>query len=471
MVDLNDVSAERAVLAGICKFNQDAFFDVADIVNTKTFTVDSNQIIYRCLQQILENVKQDEIRIVDYPAILSAAKTLGLDDFFTKRTEQDHLRAIFNMPVKLENVRGFAQKIRKLEIAREAIEVADYIGSTLKRVNGTEPISNILSLLETPVFDFVTSLVNIKSGPVNIATNSEEYFKFLSENKRTVIGISTGFPQYDKAIGGGLRRKTVNLIAGRLKTGKSSISNNVGLHVAEKLKIPTLYVDTEMSREDQLHRAAANLSNYTINEIESGNFDISIIEPYRKRLEQIPLDYENVAGASFEEILNIIRRWIFKKVGFNDNGLTNDCLVIYDYFKLMNTDGLDKVAEYQKLGFQISQLHDFAVKYDIPILTFAQLNRDGISKEDTSIISGSDRIGWICSNISIFKVKTDEEIAEDGLEAGNRKLIPIACRHGPGLPFGQYISMKMDGAHCRVQEVIVNKDNNNLHKEDELVPF
>ena len=43
---------ERVVLAGLCQYGKDAYYDVSDIINTKTFSLDSNQALYRCLEKI-----------------------------------------------------------------------------------------------------------------------------------------------------------------------------------------------------------------------------------------------------------------------------------------------------------------------------------------------------------------------------------------------------------------------------------
>ena len=72
-----------------------------------------------------------------------------------------------------------------------------------------------------------------------------------------------------------------------------------------------------------------------------------------------------------------------------------------------------------------------------------QLNRDGITKESTDAVSGSDRLIWLCTSFSILKEKSPEELAEDGPNTGNRKLVPIVSRHGPGMQDGNYINMKM----------------------------
>ena len=81
------------------------------------------------------------------------------------------------------------------------------------------------------------------------------------------------------------------------------------------------------------------------------------------------------------------------------------------------------------------------------------MNRDGITKESTDAVSGSDRLIWLCTSFSIFKEKSAEELAEDGPKAGNRKLVPIVSRHGPGMHDGNYINLKMDGDYAKLSEL------------------
>ena len=100
------------------------------------------------------------------------------------------------------------------------------------------------------------------------------------------------------------------------------------------------------------------------------------------------------------------------------------------------------------------------VKYDVPCLSFVQLNRDGITRESTDVVSGSDRLIWLCTSFSIFKLKSEEEVAEDGIENGNRKLVPVVGRHGPGLDDGDYISMNMFGNIGKISE---GQTRNELH--------
>jgi len=113
----------------------------------------------------------------------------------------------------------------------------------------------------------------------------------------------------------------------------------------------------------------------------------------------------------------------------------------------------NNIQEYQALGFQITSLHNTCVKLDVPCLAFVQLNRDGITKESTDTVSGSDRLIWLCTSFTIFKNKSPEELAEDGLGAGNRKLVPVVARHGGGLDDGDYINMNIIGDKFIITEL------------------
>jgi hypothetical protein len=210
------------------------------------------------------------------------------------------------------------------------------------------------------------------------------------------------------------------------------------------------------------------MSGVPINEIATGQFTndddkMEQVEKAVEKIESIPYSYTSVAGRPFEQILNIIKRWLMQEVGTDECGKTNDCVVVYDYLKLMSSASIThNIQEYQALGFQITALHNLCVKYDFPCIAFVQLNRDGITKETTDTVSGSDRLIWLCTSFSIFKKKSPEELAEDGPSAGNRKLVPVVARHGAGLDDGDYINMDMMGEHAKLIEL---KTRNEFKKQ------
>lgn len=478
---LNDPAAERAVVAGVLHYNASAYFDIADIISDNTFTIDSNAILFKCAKYAIE--KDNDVKI-DIPTIYSSAQELGLSHVYTKTEEVKHLHAVMSMPVQLPNIRKFAAKIRKLEIARLLHGQLEIAQDKLVELRGDESITHILGIAEDSIFDFTSLLNDSDDEPELMGAGLTAYIEHLAANPVECVGISTGYPVFDIAIGGGLRNGTVNMIGARPKTGKSVLAMNIGSHISRNINIPVLYLDTEMMKEDQIHRMMAMLTETNINDIETGKFGATVhgasVIAMARRLEEAntPFYYKNISGKPFEDILAIMRRWLIKKVGLNDDGKAKPCVVIFDYLKLMSDDGLANLQEYQLLGFMMTGLHNFAVRYKLPVLSFMQLNRDGINKESTDVASGSDRIVWLCSNFSIYKKKSDEEISKSGKDSGNRKMVPIVARHGGDWNDGDYINMHMQGQFAKIVEgktaYEVDKEDDGfvIEEEDESdVPF
>tara|TARA_Y100000296_G_C5179860_1_gene263072 strand:- start:4034 stop:5488 length:1455 start_codon:yes stop_codon:yes gene_type:complete len=450
---LEDAAAERAVLAGLCQYGLDSYLEV-DFIDADSFNNSMNQVIFSCIHKsISENNK------VELSSILSAAHNLGVSEAINNKDEIGFIRSLFNFPIHKENVKTHAARIEKLKLARSLKKTIKACEKRLDSVTGDEEIIDVISIVESPILDATSSVYQMSGKQTEvIGEDIDEYLDYLSNNVSDMVGIPTGFTRYDLAIGGGLRRKCVDLIAARPKAGKSMFGDAVALNVARKLKIPVLMLDTEMAKEDHLNRMLANLSGIKINTIATGKFtenelDKEKVQEAADNLKDTSYHYISIAGQPFDNILGIMRKWIYQHVGFDENGVTKDCLIIYDYLKLMGSENISSaMQEYQVLGFQITKLHNFCVKYDVPCLSFVQLNRDGITRESTDVVSGSDRLIWLCTSFSILKMKSEEEMADDSHRHGNRKLVPVVSRHGPGLDDGDYINIKMFGEFAKIEE-------------------
>jgi len=453
-MDLNNVASERAVLAGICSYGIDCLVDVESLLDEETFSIDHNKVLYQCVKQLAK--KSNVIQFVD---ILAISQDLGLFEYVNTQDVIKHIHGVLNTPIELDSVKDHAKKIRRLQFARALRKRLKDSYDDLSGITGEESLASIMGIAEEPIQKLTMSYIREDdSNPKLIGDNIRSYLDSLDEVKE-IIGISSGYKAYDKAIGGGFRRKTVSLIGARVKTGKSMLADNISVFVTKELKIPVLMLDTEMSTTDHHDRLLSNLANIAIDEIPTGKFRKDTEKTERiysaaSKIETIPYSYINISGKPFSEVLSIVKRWLMKNVGFDEFGNLKDCLVIYDYMKLMSSDSITKnIAEHQALGFQITELHNFCVQNDCACLAFVQLNRDGITSEETDAVSGSDRLVWLCTNFSIFKAKSEEEKADDGIENGNRKLIPVVSRHGAGMGDEGYICLNMQGEFSRITEI------------------
>ena len=188
---LNDLPAERAVLAGIYRYGAETYYDVADIIDESSFTDDSNAVIFSCMKRVLET---DDTVSLDIPTMLSAAKEMGLETFFNTQ-EVQHLSSITKYPVLATNVRKFAAKVKKLEIARMMYDQLELTKEKYLEIKGDEPIAKILGLAEDSIMEVTGMVSGTDEAPTQMFDNIVEYLEELSEEPVDQIGISTGFPR------------------------------------------------------------------------------------------------------------------------------------------------------------------------------------------------------------------------------------------------------------------------------------
>lgn len=448
---LGNVGAERAVVAGILKFGRQGLVEIEDVgITDQSFTQTGNQAIFLSTKHILEN---KDLQKIDQTLLLIALKDLGYIALFETKKDIEYIASLFNFPIELPTLRDLAIRLEKLHITRMAIQKHREAIEGLEDINGTENIEHIIQLSENPIFELIVNLNKSKdSGPHLLFEKVEEVVQNLRDHPCDNMGIPTPWANYNAAIGGGLRRGGVNLVAARPKAGKSTLAKECLLHCTEILKIPSLMLDTEMVLEDQLIRSLASISEVRLKDVESGSFkdhyfsNSNIDKAVQKLKTNRLFWYESIAGKPFEEILAIIRRWIVKEVGYDDCGQVKNCVVVYDYFKLMDRNQLDNLQEYQAMGFQISKLTDFCKEFDFPCLAFVQLNRQ-------NDISQSDRLRWLAYSYSSFAKKEPQEQIDDGPNGGNRKLKVVDTRYGPGIEDNDYICMNFNRDINKIVEV------------------
>lgn len=468
MINQN-LAAERAVLAGICRYGSEAYYDVCDLIRESTFTDDSKQIIYKCMRHIIE---ADGNAKIDPPSIYAAANALGHGYVFEKRAEVEHLQALFNFPIDIKNVRRHAGTIGRLEITRLLDVQLSQAKEELREITGEEALSHILGIAENAIFNF-SSLINDSKGPQKLGEGLNELLSYLEENPVDQIGISTGYKKLDQSMGGGLR-PGVTVVGARIKQGKSFFGDNVGEYIAEH-ECPCLNVDTEMRIRDHQMRTTAMLAEVPINDIETGKFAHDPIKKAKvksaaERLHKVPYFHECISGLPFEEQLSVMRRWLVKEVGLKPDGTANKCVIVYDYLKLMSDESINNnIAEYQAIGFMMTGLHNFALRYNIPILAFVQLNRDGVTKETSDVAAQSDRILWLCIAFLIWKSKSDEEVAQDGPSNGNKKIVPVVSRYGEGLDSGDYINFDFKGWCGKIKELKLHSEVQTSNNGSQIV--
>ncbi|MCK9279250.1 MAG: AAA family ATPase [Melioribacteraceae bacterium] len=235
---------------------------------------------------------------------------------------------------------------------------------------------------------------------------------FNKANKGRVGIYIPVMPRLMKVING-IRRTQFIILFARPKTGKSSLLLNFGIETA-KQNIPVFYIDTEMSQKEQASRALSRMSAIKEWDIMDGSFmddeeKTKSINEFGKTLSEQEFYYCAAKAMDIDGIIALIREFVEKYVGYeimpNGKKKTKPCLIVYDWLKVADSDSLQKVKEYQELGFIATKLNDARRELDVPIIAGAQANRLGNDKDvgtnaafnAQNFLADSDRLLRFCT--------------------------------------------------------------------------
>jgi replicative DNA helicase len=453
MSKLSDSYSEKVILGNLLLQGSSSYFFVNVYLNKSDFYSPEHQAIYSCVEDICSDL---DISSITADTIVSSSTKLGLESLVSIDYIRD-VKESSDESMTENELKNFINNIRFWSVVRKFKGRISSLDKYLDKISPENPLSEIIAHAEKSVLDFIPDILN-EEEITNVGEFAADYIEYLSENPVDVPGIPSGFPRYDNSIGGGFRRGSVNIIGARPKVGKSTFCLNVSKNVVGQ-DIPVLYLDTEMTKETQTVKWVSLNSGVNQGLIETGKFveKANLKNAVDKSLEEIrtkKFNHINISGKSPEEYFSLMRRWVNTVVGRDENGRINDCLVVLDYLKTMSLDELGSHQEYQHLGDIVTKLHNFSVKYDVPILSAVQLNRDGINREDAGVVSASDRILWLCTNLTFLKKKSDEDVAAgDPLSNGDRKMIVVETRFGAGMDASsEYINVVSQLECCKLTE-------------------
>lgn len=383
--------------------------------------------------------KSEKDKIDNYFEILYDEDVCSYKDFMS------FIRMIISYNLR----KGIREKYKNIEKTIETIE---------------SPLE-IISFAEKQIFEY-TSKALCHSDMGNLGKNFDNWLaerqRELKESGKVNVGIETCFKYYNEYLGGAMRPSTVHVIASRPKRGKSFLGMTFADFTAHKLKVPVLYLDSEMDDNYQTIRRISMNSKVSLQDIEFCKFmkdvdKVNKVKEAKKYIEKYPITYISIKGWSIDEQISIIRRFFSRVVGKNKSGKYNPALVILDYLKLMHPRDKGADKEYEALGYRMTAMHDLISEYNSTIVMFIQQNRQGIDSDREDTISGSDRVLWLCDSFSILALKSPEEIALSKAEAqklststqstsriSNCKLIVKECRHGPRHHGRSYIGLYAD---------------------------
>lgn len=186
-------------------------------------------------------------------------------------------------------------------------------------------------------------------------------------------GISTGLDRLDEALGGGIKRSKVIVLAARPSVGKSSFAQQVGLQVASQGH-SVLMLSQEMPAADLVDRAVANLARVPLDRLVNGHFrddDWARIADGADTASRLPFYIDDQAGLTLNEVRAKARRMQ------QQHGLT---LLIVDYLQLCASTAAGDTRHHQ-IEVISRGLKTLSRELECCVMLLSQLNRSAAEGE------------------------------------------------------------------------------------------
>lgn len=424
---LHSIQVERHALGGLIQ-NPDAIADVDGFLKEKHFVASPHNVIFACLRDAyLKNEQVDKVLLAE------KIKNLGIT-FKDDINIFDYIDSIsFTSVTKKATIKA-CQEIVKYSVLRGIDSTLDTMKEKLQN-SANDPLDSTVSSLDGLYGGHMNSFDSVDE-PKPLFEGFYDEVEERGNNPFEEVGLATPFKEFNRLYGG-FRRRNLYIFAARAKAGKSTFLAEMGCEMSVMHKVPVLILDTEMSREEVKFRSGAAKSDVSLWHLKTGNWrkNQDYVNKVRSGLKGLESKYNqvyhlSVGNKSIEEVASICRRWYLKVVGRG-----NDCLIIYDYVKMVGNDERMR-KEYQEMGDKVDFLKKLAEELDCPILTACQNNRDGVVggrdaseiADDERSIGISDRITHFASGVWIFRRRTPEEVALDTVASGSHKLIEVVVR-------------------------------------------
>lgn len=183
-----------------------------------------------------------------------------------------------------------------------------------------------------------------------------------AREKRDVAGVPTGYRKLDDYTGG-WKKGEVIVIAADSGMGKTSF----GLNLVKNCKVPASFFSLEMEKKQLGQRFISMETGITYGQQNKGDLnpvEWSTFNRYLDKCEDMDIYIDDSAAINTEQFRGIIIKHI------KDHGTE---IAFIDYIQLMTGRGQNREGIIAKICYDLKAI---AKELEIPIVVFAQLNRD-----------------------------------------------------------------------------------------------
>jgi len=358
----HSIEAEQAVLGGLMRFNQG--FDRLGDLQAKHFYREDHSAIFA---QIIKLVSRGEAAnvVTVLAAMQGQGATFGGD-------LGPYLNQMAQSTPSAAGIEAQANIIVDRALLRGVITIGDKMASLAHH-----PLGKTGDQVLDQAQSWVTALAErrVRNEPRMIRAVLAEFIDGVSKRSEGQDNtISTGIADLDRLLNGGFRPQQLIIIGGRPSMGKTALSTEIGLNIADQHSV--LMFSMEMGDQEVGGRALANRGQVALSKV-MGRIDETDTPTWNGithgclKLDEARFAIDETAAITLLELRMKAKAWKRR------HGLD---LIIVDYLGLMSGGDGDKRTD--QIGSYSRGLKALAKELGVVVIALAQLSRKSEDRVD-----------------------------------------------------------------------------------------
>lgn len=356
--------AERSVLGAILLNNESLHRVLETGIEARDFYRTAHQKVFEVILFLSERGEP-----ADLVTVTAALRDRGA---FEQVGGSELLTSLFEDTFAVSNVVHYARIVRDKALLRRVIDVTSRISASA--FDGVEDTEAFLDDAEREIFTVADTRINKSFSSMHeILRDNIHTIEELGQRKSDVIGLSTGFNDFD-ILTSGLRPGQLIILAARPAMGKTSLFLSCAQHMATSSKAVVAIFSLEMSKEELGFRMLSMLSRIDSKRLKIGR--ISTQEDWARlaraadQLSRSKIFIDDSGDLTVMDIRSRCRRLVSMEKKID--------LIVVDYLQLMKgSKGASKGdgSREREISEISRNLKNLGKELKVPIIALSQLNR------------------------------------------------------------------------------------------------
>ncbi len=412
-----DVDTERALL-GALMLNQNAMYEVADIVIADSFYAGKHRVIFEAMFSLY--TKGEPIDVVTVSGKLKERKQLA------DIGGAAYLSELTGAAASPGSAQHYAHVVQSKFILRSLINAASTIGEL--GFQEDREIEEILDEAQAVVFKVASSpMLQSFTALKDELSEAWERLEHLQKHGGTMRGVPSGFPQLDNLLAG-FQKSDLIILASRPSMGKTALALDIARQTATKHGTAVGIFSLEMSSQQLVDRMLAAQAGVDSWRLRTGKIskdtEYERLQAGLSVLSEAPIYIDDRPSGTVLSMRSVARRLKMEK------GLG---LVVVDYLQLItpiHSRGGDSMV--QQITEISRSLKAMARELDVPVLALSQLSRAVESRRGKPRLSDLRDSGALEQDADVVMfIHRDDKMNENSDRPGIAEIMIEKHRNGP----------------------------------------